>query len=77
MPFVISPGAPGPFRPSYGGQIHLGVSRLQRGRCLHQLNHAGQIPRRVEVDDAVAGLMGLALFLASPAAHYMTGSQIV
>ena len=60
--------APGPFLTNIAG------GRLQQDPALRE-HHAGSVPlKRIAGTDEI---MGLALFLASPASDYMTGAQVV
>lgn len=60
--------APGPFLTNIAG------GRLQREPALRE-HHARSVPlKRIASTDEI---MGLALFLASPASDYMTGAQVV
>ncbi len=60
--------APGPFLTNIAG------GRLQREPALRE-HHARSVPlKRIASPDEI---MGLALFLASPASDYMTGAQVV
>jgi NAD(P)-dependent dehydrogenase (short-subunit alcohol dehydrogenase family) len=60
--------APGPFLTNIAG------GRLQQDAAL-RAHHANSVPlKRIATTDEI---MGLALFLASPASDYMTGAQVV
>jgi NAD(P)-dependent dehydrogenase (short-subunit alcohol dehydrogenase family) len=60
--------APGPFLTNIAG------GRLQQDPALRE-HHARSVPlKRIATTDEI---MGLALFLASPASDYMTGAQVV
>ena len=60
--------APGPFLTNIAG------GRLQREPALRE-HHARSVPlKRIAATEEI---MGLALFLASPASDYMTGAQVV